>query len=70
MFVRDAKALCPHLVIFPYNFEAYEEVSYISVCVIDYLQRRIKNTISYLFVTFSPLIIDFLQRHNGPFAGS
>ena len=27
IFVRDAKALCPHLVIFPYNFEAYEEVS-------------------------------------------
>lgn len=26
MFVRNAKALCPHLVIFPYNFEAYEEV--------------------------------------------
>ncbi|KAL1317094.1 DNA repair protein REV1 isoform X3 [Arachis ipaensis] len=27
MFVRDAKALCPHLVTFPYNFEAYEEVA-------------------------------------------
>ncbi|WJX59924.1 hypothetical protein P8452_45192 [Trifolium repens] len=27
MFVRDAKALCPHIVIFPYNFEAYEEVA-------------------------------------------
>ncbi|KAK7308786.1 hypothetical protein RJT34_05017 [Clitoria ternatea] len=27
MFVRDAKALCPHLIIFPYNFEAYEEVA-------------------------------------------
>ncbi|XP_059647846.1 DNA repair protein REV1 isoform X2 [Cornus florida] len=27
IFVRDAKALCPHLVIFPYNFEAYEEVA-------------------------------------------
>ncbi|XP_068656705.1 DNA repair protein REV1 isoform X2 [Aristolochia californica] len=27
MFVRDAKALCPHLVIFPYNFEAYAEVA-------------------------------------------
>ncbi|TKY71257.1 DNA repair protein REV1 [Spatholobus suberectus] len=27
MFVRDAKALCPCLVIFPYNFEAYEEVA-------------------------------------------
>ncbi|XP_031272688.1 DNA repair protein REV1 isoform X2 [Pistacia vera] len=27
MFVRDAKALCPHLVICPYNFEAYEEVA-------------------------------------------
>ncbi|XP_040361483.1 DNA repair protein REV1-like isoform X2 [Rosa chinensis] len=26
MFVRDAKALCPQLVIFPYDFEAYEEV--------------------------------------------
>ncbi|KAI3986972.1 hypothetical protein MKX01_039907 [Papaver californicum] len=26
-FVRDAKALCPHLVILPYNFEAYEEVA-------------------------------------------
>lgn len=26
IFVRDAKALCPHLVILPYNFEAYEEV--------------------------------------------
>lgn len=26
MFVRNAKALCPHLVILPYNFEAYEEV--------------------------------------------
>ncbi|KAK9165851.1 hypothetical protein Scep_001042 [Stephania cephalantha] len=27
IFVRDAKALCPHLVIVPYNFEAYEEVA-------------------------------------------
>ncbi|KAK3017052.1 hypothetical protein RJ639_006983 [Escallonia herrerae] len=27
IFVRDAKALCPHLVIFPYDFEAYEEVA-------------------------------------------
>ncbi|XP_062003724.1 DNA repair protein REV1-like isoform X3 [Rosa rugosa] len=27
MFVRDAKALCPHLVILPYDFEAYEEVA-------------------------------------------
>ncbi|XP_030475522.2 DNA repair protein REV1 [Syzygium oleosum] len=27
MFVRDAKARCPHLVIFPYNFEAYTEVA-------------------------------------------
>ncbi|XP_017971803.1 PREDICTED: DNA repair protein REV1 isoform X4 [Theobroma cacao] len=27
MFVRDAKALCTHLVILPYNFEAYEEVA-------------------------------------------
>ncbi|XP_068467802.1 DNA repair protein REV1 isoform X4 [Phaseolus vulgaris] len=27
MFVRDAKALYPDLVIFPYNFEAYEEVA-------------------------------------------
>eukprot|EP00268_Persea_americana_P055512 TRINITY_DN6459_c0_g3_i2.p1 TRINITY_DN6459_c0_g3~~TRINITY_DN6459_c0_g3_i2.p1 ORF type:complete len:708 (+),score=124.96 TRINITY_DN6459_c0_g3_i2:1408-3531(+) len=27
MFVGDAKALCPHLVIFPYNFKAYEEVA-------------------------------------------
>ncbi|CAI9101949.1 OLC1v1000122C2 [Oldenlandia corymbosa var. corymbosa] len=27
MFVRDAKALCPELVIFPYNFDAYEEVA-------------------------------------------
>lgn len=27
MFVRDAKALCPQLVIFPYDFKAYEEVS-------------------------------------------
>ncbi|KAF7811035.1 DNA repair protein REV1 isoform X1 [Senna tora] len=27
MFVRNAKALCPNLVIFPYNFEAYEEVA-------------------------------------------
>lgn len=27
IFVRDAKALCPHLAIFPYNFEAYEEVA-------------------------------------------
>ncbi|XP_056683408.1 DNA repair protein REV1 isoform X2 [Spinacia oleracea] len=25
MFVRDAKARCPHLEIVPYNFEAYEE---------------------------------------------
>lgn len=25
-FVRDAKACCPHLVILPYDFEAYEEV--------------------------------------------
>ncbi|XP_021827326.1 DNA repair protein REV1 isoform X2 [Prunus avium] len=27
MFVRNAKALCPHLVIIPYDFEAYEEVA-------------------------------------------
>ncbi|KAG7977082.1 hypothetical protein I3843_05G013000 [Carya illinoinensis] len=27
MFVRDAKARCPHLIIFPYNFVAYEEVA-------------------------------------------
>ncbi|KAK8316537.1 hypothetical protein V6Z12_A13G049100 [Gossypium hirsutum] len=27
MFVRDAKSLCPQLVILPYNFEAYEEVA-------------------------------------------
>ncbi|CAM8937715.1 unnamed protein product [Rhodiola kirilowii] len=27
IFVRDAKALCPHLVILPYNFEAYQEVA-------------------------------------------
>lgn len=26
MFVRDAKALCPQLVILSYDFEAYEEV--------------------------------------------
>ncbi|KAF7143197.1 hypothetical protein RHSIM_Rhsim05G0100000 [Rhododendron simsii] len=26
IFVRDAKALCPHLTIFPYDFRAYEEV--------------------------------------------
>jgi len=24
MFVRDAKARCPHLMIVPYNFDAYE----------------------------------------------
>ncbi|CAN8246108.1 unnamed protein product [Cochlearia groenlandica] len=27
MFVRHAKELCPHLVIVPYNFEAYKEVA-------------------------------------------
>lgn len=27
MFVRDAKARCPHLMIVPYNFDAYEEVA-------------------------------------------
>ncbi|KAL5561320.1 hypothetical protein UlMin_031067 [Ulmus minor] len=27
MFVRDAKALCPGLIIVPYNFKAYEEVA-------------------------------------------
>ncbi|XP_050210154.1 DNA repair protein REV1 [Mercurialis annua] len=27
IFVRDAKALCPHLIILPYNFQAYEEVA-------------------------------------------
>ncbi|XP_049932652.1 DNA repair protein REV1 [Nymphaea colorata] len=27
MFVKDAKALCPHLIIMPYHFEAYEEVA-------------------------------------------
>ncbi|GJM96264.1 hypothetical protein PR202_ga13084 [Eleusine coracana subsp. coracana] len=27
MFVRDAKARCPHLMIVPYNFSAYEEVA-------------------------------------------
>lgn len=30
IFVRDAKAICPHLIIFPYNFQAYEEVVYTS----------------------------------------
>lgn len=34
MFVREAKALCPDLVIFPYNFEAYEEVRSTSVSTI------------------------------------
>lgn len=28
IFVREAKALCPHLIIVPYNFEAYEEVCF------------------------------------------
>lgn len=38
MFVRDAKALCPHIVIVPYNFEAYEEVAiYLSISF--YLQN-------------------------------
>ncbi|CAN0927037.1 DNA repair protein REV1 [Linum grandiflorum] len=27
MFVREAKARCPDLIIFPYNFQAYEEVA-------------------------------------------
>ncbi|KAJ1260544.1 hypothetical protein BS78_10G240600 [Paspalum vaginatum] len=27
MFVRDAKARCPHLMIVPYNFDAYEQVA-------------------------------------------
>uniref|UniRef100_A0A7N0TNI1 DNA repair protein REV1 n=1 Tax=Kalanchoe fedtschenkoi TaxID=63787 RepID=A0A7N0TNI1_KALFE len=27
IFVRDAKGLCPHLVILPYNFEEYQEVA-------------------------------------------
>ncbi|KAL6873814.1 hypothetical protein ACP4OV_013896 [Aristida adscensionis] len=27
MFVRDAKTRCPHLMIVPYNFDAYEEVA-------------------------------------------
>ncbi|KAF2294603.1 hypothetical protein GH714_013322 [Hevea brasiliensis] len=27
IFVRDAKAICPQLIIFPYNFQAYEEVA-------------------------------------------
>lgn len=27
IFVRNAKALCPHLVILPYDFEAYEQVA-------------------------------------------
>ncbi|KAH9310691.1 hypothetical protein KI387_025726, partial [Taxus chinensis] len=27
IFVRDAKALCPHLLILPYDFSAYEEVA-------------------------------------------
>ncbi|XP_027914406.1 DNA repair protein REV1 isoform X2 [Vigna unguiculata] len=34
MFVRDAKALCPNLVIFPYNFEAYEEVADQFYCIL------------------------------------
>lgn len=29
IFVRDAKALCPQLIILPYNFEAYEEAIHI-----------------------------------------
>ncbi|XP_065870416.1 DNA repair protein REV1 [Euphorbia lathyris] len=27
IFVRDAKTLCPHLIVVPYNFQAYEEVA-------------------------------------------
>ncbi|PKA61338.1 DNA repair protein REV1 [Apostasia shenzhenica] len=27
MFMRDAKARCPHLIVFPYDFGAYEEVA-------------------------------------------
>ncbi|KAJ7946116.1 DNA repair protein REV1 [Quillaja saponaria] len=34
MFVRNAKALCPQLVIFPYNFEAYEEVADQFYCIL------------------------------------
>lgn len=46
MFVRDAKALCPHLVILPYNFEAYEEA-------------RLSRSVYFLFVNgfFSKSII-------------
>lgn len=31
MFVRDAKARCPHLMIVPYNFDAYEEVYFLRI---------------------------------------
>lgn len=51
MFVRDAKALCPHLVIFPYNFEAYEEVRNCWVSIADELQSKMHDNFIY-FVSF------------------
>ncbi|XP_052171072.1 uncharacterized protein LOC127787190 isoform X4 [Diospyros lotus] len=35
MFLRDAKALCPHLVNFAFNFEAYEEGKPVAICHSD-----------------------------------
>jgi len=56
MFVRDAKALCPQLVIFPYNFEAYEEVRISRVSVVEWLKKQsIRIFICHhIFVSFFP----------------
>jgi len=57
MFVRDAKALYPDLVIFPYNFEAYEEVRISRVSVVEWLIKqsvRIFYLCHHIFVYFFP----------------
>ncbi|TVU08622.1 hypothetical protein EJB05_42031, partial [Eragrostis curvula] len=57
MFVRDAKARCPHLIIVPYNFNAYEEALSCDEAFLDMTEclddnpeevtRRIRSEIFY-----------------------
>lgn len=56
MFVRDAKAICPNLVIIPYDFEAYEEVCFWKILIVlslvsDSLLQR-QRSFCHLFTVF------------------
>lgn len=57
MFVRNAKALCPHLVIIPYDFEAYEEVGFwsISLLYFVYFSYRDNKNFVLCFLYFAML---------------